>query len=100
MNYEDEYKENEFCVAKRNAYMRTIYDGNWIDDLERTILTKDKQYLITKVGKRSITVINDDGRESVWTFTGFPEEKNYTFPFYTKEELREHRLNNLIDDEE
>lgn len=93
-----DYKPNDFCVAKRDAYiMKLNDDGLWVEDQERRILTEGKQYLIIGVTHRSIKVINDESQESSWTFKNMGlHDERYSFPFYTKEELRENRLNTLL----
>jgi len=92
----DEFITGGKCVAKRDAYTLTNKTGKWIADErdENRLLTKDKQYNICLKGNRSIKVIDDRGDASVWTFES--EDTNYSFPFYTKDELREERIKTLL----
>ena len=92
----DEFITGVKCVAKRDAYTLTNKTGKWIADErdECRLLTKGKQYTIIKNRVRSIKVLDDRGDESTWTFES--EDTNYSFPFYTKDELREERIKTLL----
>jgi hypothetical protein len=92
----DEFVTGGKCVAKRNAYTLTNKTGKWISDErdECRLLTMGKQYNICLKGIRSIKVIDDKGDASIWTFQS--EDTNYSFPFYTKEELRESILGEIL----
>ena len=93
----DEFITGGKCVAKRDAYTLTKKTGKWIADErdECRLLTKGKQYTIINKRTRRIDVLDDRGDQSTWTFES--EDTNYSFPFYTKDELREVNLEILLD---
>lgn len=93
---ENDFTIGETYTAKIDAYAMTNIDGKWVPETgeEHRLLTKGNQYKIIRKGRTSITVLDDSGDESMWTFTSY--ESDYTFPFYTKEEHREHMLEKLL----
>lgn len=93
----DEFVTGGKCVAKRDAYqLKNLENGEWVPDEkdENRLLTKDKQYIIIFKSDRSIRIKDDREDVSTWTFEF--DDTNYTFPFYTKEELREAILNKIL----
>ena len=92
----DEFITGGKCVAKRDAYTLTNETGKWISDErdECRLLTMGKQYTIINKRTRGIEVLDDRGYESTWTFES--EDTYYSFPFYTKDELREERIKTLL----
>ena len=93
----DEFVTGGKCVAKRDAYqLKQSENGEWIQNEidDSRLLTIGKQYNICLKGSRSIKVIDDRGDASIWTFQS--EDQNYSFPFYTKEDLRESILGKIL----
>ena len=92
----DEFITGGKCVAKRDAYTLTIKTGKWTVDErdENRLLTKGNQYNIINKRTRSIDVLDDRDDQSTWTFES--EDTNYSFPFYTKDELRESLLDEIL----
>lgn len=93
----DEFVTGGKCVAKRDAYqLKNFENGEWVPDEkdENRLLTKDKQYIILFKSDRSIRIIDDREDVSTWTFEF--DDTNYTFPFYTKEDLRESILGKIL----
>jgi hypothetical protein len=93
----DEFVTGGKCVAKRDTYqLKHTENGKWVPDEkdENRLLTKGKQYIIIFKSNRSIRIKDDSGDVSTWTFNF--DDTNYTFPFYTKEELRESILNKIL----